>query len=257
MISLPRALFLLTAVTLLITGGGTLFFRQWLASEKKRKNTLITALVQTGPQKEMLTTSYLAELLDLSADHPKRRGEFDLKWAKNQLLASSVIKAAEVRWHSAGTLFIDYTVRQPLAWLADLENGAIDEAGYIFPVRPFFTPKNLPQIYLGFTAQGLGWNTQLKSKNLQLAFDLLKILSSPCYRDLFTVKCIDVSKADAQSFGQREIVLSLLDGQAHRFLRLTPKNYAQELGNYLQLRPQLLAEGKVIDLRLSHLAFIK
>ena len=71
------------------------------------------------------------------------------------------------------------------------------------------------------------------------------------------VKRLDVSKAFEPSLGRREVVLILEEQGFTKALRLTPKNFAQELGNYLELRPKLPAIAQVIDLRIPQLAFIE
>ena len=110
-------------------------------------------------------------------------------------------------------------------------------------------------------------------------FSLLDLFSEKG-KDLFFVKKIDVSQAYAPSLGKREIVVVLeneicLEGEGRialstHFLRLSLKNFIKETSNYLKLREHLLEadkqemaiEGaksvkeKVIDLRLSQLAFI-
>lgn len=246
----------------------------------------IKAIVQTGPQKEALNTTYLAELLDLSVDRPLLSSEINLSEAEAKLLASPVIKTASVKLKEPGILFIDYTTRQPIAFLHDFENIALDKEGYPFPVTPFYSPKNLPEIYLG-KEEPLEWNQPIISKQKDLAFDLFKILSGPVVRDLFNIKRIDVSNAFAESYGRREIVLltedeiySTLKGREilfifPRLLRLSTKNYSQELSNYLKLRATLLgkekqqlvypegdeairiAPSKIIDFRINQLAFIE
>lgn len=120
-----------------------------------------------------------------------------------------------------------------------------------------------------------------------MALRILTIVTAPKVRDIFNVKRIDVSNAFAESYGSREVVLKtedilhfFLSGKEiqyifPRVLRLSSKNYPQELSNYLTLRSQLLederkkidpalaqtpsvrAEEKAIDFRLSHLAFIE
>lgn len=245
----------------------------------------IKAIVQTGPQREALKTSYLAELLGLSIDQPILSCDFDLKKAKNALLASPVIKEAEIKFKEPGVLYIDYTIRQPVCFLHDYENTALDAEKVPFPFIPFFTPKKLPEIYLGLNEE-ITWNRPIEGEKIDLAFDLLKILKGPILCDLFNVKRIDVSLAFEKSFGRREVVIVTEDQLIFthkgseiqfvfpRLLRLTKKNYSQELSNYLKLREQLLEkeqmklnfpEGdekiviypeKVIDFRIPQLAFI-
>jgi hypothetical protein len=71
------------------------------------------------------------------------------------------------------------------------------------------------------------------------------------------VKRLDVSKAFLPSLGRREVVLILEEQGFTKSLRLTPKNVAQELGNYLELRSKLPAVPQIIDLRIPQLAFIQ
>jgi hypothetical protein len=162
-----------------------------------------------------------------------------------------VIKDAKVKLIEPDTIYVDYTVRQPLAWLYDFENIALDEEGVPFPVSPFFTPKKLPEVYLGI--RNFYWNRPLKERSAQLALTILQLLS----RLSLNVKRLDVSKAYLPSLGRREVVLILDEQGFTKTLRLTPKNFAQELGNYLELRGKLPAAAQIIDLRIPQLAFIE
>jgi len=246
----------------------------------------IRAIIQTGPQKEALKTAYLAEWLELSEDLPVLSSQFDLKKAQRKLLSSPVIQAAEVKLKEPGILYIDYTTRQPVAFLLDFENVALDKDGYPFPFASFFTPKKLPEIYLGMD-KPIEWNQPITGGKRDLALHLLEILHGPIVRDLFNVKRIDVSHAFEESYGRREIVVFTQDeiystqgGKEVQYiipraLRLSTKKYPQELSNYLKLREQLLEkekhtlpipeEGqtvvycprKIFDFRISQLAFFE
>jgi len=245
----------------------------------------IKAIVQTGPQKEALKTTYIAELLNLSVDRPTLSHRFNLVKAEKMLLSSPVIASAEVKLMEPGIVYVDYTTRQPIAFLQDFENTALDTSKTPFPLFPFFSPKKLPEIYLGVKGS-IKWNVPIVGKKIDLAYALLKILDGPMTCDLFTLERVDVSKAFANSLGEREIVVMAMDrlyGNVEdreityclpRILRLSTKDYVQELGNYLRVREQLLvkeretffaddAEGKlvygptkIIDCRIPQLAFI-
>jgi cell division septal protein FtsQ len=238
----------------------------------------ITSLIQTGPQKLALSTSYLAELLGLSSDRPPLAKRFNLKAASQALLRSPLISQAKLKLLKPGTLYVDYTVRQPLAWLEDYQNIALDQEGYLFPFAPFFAPKNLPALYLGLSPF-IEWSKPLTGKHMDLFFSLLD-----CIGDQMAIVRIDLSHALDPSCGSREIVLITedlftqhIEGQdvefhQKRLLRLPTKHFEKQLGNYLKLRPSLLAEEqknalptgpittlpeKVLDFRLGHLAFIQ
>jgi hypothetical protein len=274
--NLPLSHSLLWIVGSLIFVSGFTFkgFNYYLQYQKQKAHdpsSLIRAIIQTGPQKEALATDYLAELMNISSDHSIALSQFDLKRAKIRLLQSPVIKTAEVKALPPNTLYVDYEVRKPIAKLCDYDNVAIDEEGCFFPIYPFFTPKNLPEIYLGISPfeQLEAWRVPPGNQQLKLALILLKTVLQTEVQDLVHLKRIDVSNAFAISYGIREIVLvcedSIKDATHTRYLRLSPKNYPQELGNYLKLREQLIAKErtvhtssvKVIDLRLSNLGYIE
>lgn len=204
----------------------------WRDQKQKFKHSYLSTIVQTGPQKEALKTDYLVQLLDLSLDRPRKMKDFDLKEGEQKLLSSPVIKEAELKTLDLGTLYIDYSIRQPIALLYDFENRAIDEECAVFPLIPFFSPKNLPEIYLGVS------NTKIKGDpKVDLALDILKLVTDPSVKDQLNVRRIDVSKAFEKSFGRQEIVVLVEDelisifetGQIHYFLpqylRLSRKNY--------------------------------
>ena len=245
----------------------------------------IKAIVQTGPLKEALKTAYLAELLGLSVDQPTLTCDFDTKEGATRLLASPVIKEAEVQIREPGIVYVEYVTRKPVALLADYENIALDLEGFPFPLNPFFSPKRLPEIYLDLEGE-IQFNQPIEGEKKDLAFELMELVSGPIVCDLFNVVRIDVSNAFEESYGRREIVLgaedvffsSLKDREVcfhfPRLLRLSTKKYSQDLSNYLKLREQLLEkerrklefpeEGlvdvtfkeKIIDFRIPQLAFI-
>lgn len=236
---------------LFITGGTYKGLQLYRSQHSQTAPTYVCRIVQTGPQKEALKTTYLAELMRISADHPITAASFDPAFAQKRLLACPLIKEAKVKITAPDTVYVDYTVRQPVAWLFDFDNIALDEEGYPFPVSPFFSPKRLPEIYLGI--RNFYWGRPLKESNAELALTILQLLG----RLSLQVKRLDVSKAFLPSLGRREVVLILEEQGFTKALRLTPKNFAQELGNYLELRPKLPPTPQIIDLRIPQLAFIQ
>jgi len=282
---LVNALAWIVASTILITGTATYLLKKKGYRDRNEFSNAayhIVTIVQTGPQKEALKTTYLAELMGLSIDRPQTIYSFDTVQAQKDLLRSHVIKEAKVKILPPKSVYVDYTVRQPIALLYQYENIAIDAEGYLFPLLPFFPPKKLPEIYLKEP-----FKNPLQGADFELAKTFLQLLEIPLYKNLIHVKRIDLSHIFATSYGRREIVLQLEDEVLRRegdrevlflfprLLRLSTKNYAAELGNYLKLREQLLIEEskklktlktsqeiyrfpeKIIDLRLPSLAFIE
>lgn len=297
---LTHALAWIVGSTLLFSGSSYTVMKHYFKNQRHKQadpKYTLRSIIQTGPQKEALKTEYLAELMGISADRPCHALGFDLENAARRLLLSPLISRAEVKRIEPATLYVDYTVRQPIAWLEDYTNVVFDKEGYPFPFSPFFTPKNLPAIYLGLGPFGerssdpdretANWHVPIQGKYFTLALDILGIVTDPKVADLFSVKRIDVSSAFAESYGTREIVIITEDFISKRIggkdlqlcvpriLRLSTKNYPQELGNYLKLREQLLEEErkftppegnkaslvrlkeKIIDFRIQKLAFIE
>lgn len=250
-IPLVESLAWIVGSTLFVTGGTYSALNAHFKTEQKKlvdPNYKIARIIQTGPQKEALNSVYLAELMQISADMPVSIAKFDPTAAEKRILSSPVIQEAKVKIIEPDTVHVDYTVRQPIAWLYDFENAAIDEAAVPFPISPFFSSKNLPEIYLGIDR--IEWNKPIHCKQVDLALKILKLVAFP-------VRRLDVSKAFADTYGHREIVLITEDGGITRALRLSLNNYPQELGNYLTLRDSLPATPQVIDMRIPSLAFIQ
>lgn len=259
---IKKALTLILLSVLLISGtaASAIFYFQYIknlqASDDQFK---IVALIQTTSEKEHLKTNYLAELLDLSVDRPTNLYRFNAKEAQRKLLSHPLIASAVVKKIRPGTVYVDYTLRKPVAFLIDYTNTAIDKEGNPFPFKPFFTPKKLPELYLGLSLysdpeilSGGQWNVPLKGKcaelGLKILSELLQIYSTPAT----SLLRIDVSRAYASSCGQRQIVITLEDrieresnGNAvlmifPRILRLNTENYREGLANYRVLQEYLL-----------------
>lgn len=292
-----KALFVLAGsvlVNLLLSIGAYWIYKDWKLKKRQDDRYNIVAIVQTGPEKEALKTVYLAELLGLSIDAPKNLYAFQLHEAAKALLSSPLIASAKVKRIAPATIYVDYEVRKPIAWLADYSNTAVDKEGYLFPVLPFFPPQEIPEIYLGlppfnaaadsFGREGGRWRTALHSRYLNLAFDLLQTFEGSPWKEGLRIKRIDVSNAFAPSLGRREIVLFTEEEICikreekevpfffTKILRLAPKDYAQQLQNFFALRRTMLEdyrkqlakveEGtkfspRIIDLRVPQLAFVE
>lgn len=283
-IPLKRAILSIVLSTFLLSGSCllSLLYYQHIREKQRRDPAYqIVAIVQTSPDSEGLKTAHLAELLGLSVDHPRNLYSFSTKEAVQNLLQLPVIKEAHIRKIRPGVIHVDYTLRKPIAYFADYANTAIDAEGVLFPFKPFFTPKRLPEIYTGEEVEGI-WGATVNSKGKKLAFDLLSLAPDYC-DEMSSISRIDVSKAFALSDGQRQIVIALEDRIARvvdgksvlciypRLLRLRPDNCRRQLANYPALRSYLRkkdraappsdngvvvqAKATIIDLRLSELAF--
>lgn len=269
------------------------FWKQFKLKKIHDPQYTISALIQTGPEKEALQTGYLAELLDLSVDQPTNLYTFDPKLGEKKLLSSPLIAEAHIKKIAPNVIYVDYTIRKPIARIGDYQNIAIDKEGYLFPLSPFYAPKELPEIYLGLPDFGAGedsfgrkggqWLTPLQDKYFTLAMEILQFLEGSSWRDGIRIKRIDVSNAFAKSLGQREIVLSTEEDLIvkttqvctfPKMLRLCPKDYAKQMHHFLTLRKNMMDDysrqltdaviprsgkfsSRIVDLRIPHLAFVE
>lgn len=287
-IPVKKAIATILLSVLLVSGTATLGwgYFQYIRHLRETDNQYkIIAVVQTGPEKEALKSVYLEELLDISVDRPSNLYKFNTRAAEAKLLRSPLIKKAVVKKVRPGTLYIDYSVRQPVAYVGDFSNTAIDEEGTLIPFKPFFTPKKIPEFYLGISEMPQVWGATLRDQRGELALNLLKLLSEQEHFKHSNVKRIDVSRAYADSYGQRQVILMIEDWyervvEGHsilcispRILRLSTENYKDELQQFRLLQEFLQrqesqqiidakqaivkAEPMVIDMRIPQLAYFQ
>ena len=246
--------------TLLISGSSYLFLHLYQKKVREQKTSpkfAITHIIQTGPSKKALPTDTLAKFMDLSIDQPTNLYRFPLKAAEIKLCDHPLIESAKIKRIKPNSLFIDYALRAPLARIGDYSNTAVDQNGVLFPLEPYLTPKNLPEIVFGMSFDEPIWG---KKVDLDLALDLFEFVSQFEELDL---KRIDFTDLKAESYGKRGITLILSHGSRDRILRLSHKEHRKELSRYMQLQRALgdesadnLKPAQVIDLRIEDLAFI-
>ncbi len=284
LVPIHRALLWILLSVLLVSGSATaawfyyLHVRHGLISDKAYN---IVAIVQRGPHRDGLKTVYLAELMGLSVDQPTNLFLYSTKEAENSLLQSPLIKSAKVKKIKPGTLLVEYVMRYPIAYLSDFSDLSIDKEGFPIPFKPFFTPKKLPEIYLGLTQSEVRWNVPIENRELQLAFSVLNTWKDIMERGneknfdeeaevrRIFLKRIDASRATAESYGQRQVILTVEefsdDPLLSRvlFLRLNVENYREGIAEYKVLRSRFKGSSfssingsMVIDFRLPKLGFI-
>lgn len=277
-IPVNRAILWILLSTLFISGSA---FMGWLYYLHRREHKFhddqyrIVALVQNSPQADVLKTVYLAELLDLSLDRPVNLYQFNIRDATQTLLNHPIIKDVSIKKILPGTLYINYSMRTPLAFIGDFANTAIDEEGYLFPFRPFFTPKRLPTIYLGVNRDECKWGSCLKSFiPVQTAFDLLRQFEC-LEKERLYLKQLDVTHIEADSYGKRQIVM-IVEKKEEKgdesfshplmILRLSSDHTELDLANFRSFQATLFEKkGKtlnpdkplILDFRIPHLAFIR
>ncbi|MEM8727781.1 MAG: hypothetical protein AAGE99_03630 [Chlamydiota bacterium] len=241
-----KYLFLALSVCFSLLCIGVFYSTLAFFEQRKPVKTAVRVIAQTGPIKEGLKTDCLAELLDLSFDRPKCLSS---EKVEEVLRKSPCIQKVSASYPNPETLYIDYILRNPIFALIDLDNTALDLEGYLFPLTPYFTPKKLPELYLGLK-EIPPFEKPLQGKEIALATDLYRLLKEEIGR-------IDLSRIDETSLGKKEIVviLKLSNGMRH-ILRLSTTRYKEELDNYQALRSTLREGDFTIDLRIPQLGYV-
>ena len=251
--SMKKSLFFListTIVTLSLCLYGTSLWKKKKLDRLTNPKYKILSIVQTGPQKNALPSSYFAELLNLSIDAPTGLYSLNLKEATQKLLNSPLIASVKLQRRSPSTLYIDYEARHPMAWLADFKNRAVDETGHVFAIHPFLPPLKIPEIYLGISSFE---NNCIEGPKWEIAKKILYHLKSIPIDPHCSLQRIDVSQALAPSLGQREVVLfteeelKLSDQKSFYFpkiLRVSPVDFERQLSCFLVLRKTMMKDYK-------------
>ncbi len=270
---LYQALFFIFLSIFAVSGTCHLVLKAYIHSKQdkvSRSDFYLTHIIQTGPNRDDLKSDLLAELLGLSVTNPTSIFRFDSKLAEQKLSKVSFIKKAKIKLVYPNTVYIDYEMRKPLAMLYDFENIAFDEEGVTFPFYPYYTPKKLPEVYLGLSQDSLNLGDVVPEDKLRIVSEILTATEPLKASKDFFLTWLDVAKVFEKSLGQREVVACVESRKAEfqHYLRLSATNYLQDFGNYLQLNSEQSEDMtqfmqlsssklKMIDLRINRTAIIK
>lgn len=271
MIPFKKAIAIIFLSILIVTGtaASIIFYLQQIANARGQDpNFHIVAIAQKSSVPESLPTAYLAELLGLSVDRMHNLYRFDVVEAQNKLNASPLIRKAEITKIKPGTLYIDYTLRHPIAYSGDLTNTAIGFDGVLIPFKPYFRPKKMAEIVTG---SNKGWGEALDHPEGALALEIFDYLTHGETAIQGQLVKIDTSRAYDPSYGQRQVIVEVEEIvrengksiKSSRILRLGSDAYKAGITEYKQLHDAIAKkklfqsdQSLIIDLRIPALAFI-
>ncbi len=259
-IPLKKALSYVALSVIIIWGSlltAWLIHRAILVKRSSDPRYTIVALVQTSQGQHTLQNWQISELLDLSRDRPQNLYKFDTKEAEARLMNNSCFQRATVRRQPPGIILVDYLLREPVAHLGEYSNVAVDKELFPFALRPFFTPKNLPVLFIG--ANDLCYFSPLASDEAQLAF---KVLDAAQKAIPYPIKSIDTRNAYKRNAGLQEVIVVINEGEKERFLRMKPCAFEKTLKEYALLQPTFASINQasptqIVDLRTPSIALVK
>lgn len=231
---------------LLISGIPWAFYGGYLLYQKKAQgnpNAYIRALVAVPKGGMELPHDLLAELLDLSSDHPSHLYRIQTKSLEKKLLSAFVFEEAHITKIHPSLLRVEYKLRKPLFRILSQENTLMDEHGVLFPQFPFYTPKRVIELLLPDTAPQ-AWGTQIKSSELTLLLEIAEAV-----KNLGPLRRIDLSKMNHPSLGKREIVLQI----GSTYYRFHTTNWSSRLADAQKI---IDIPANIIDFRIDQIALI-
>ncbi|MCB1113887.1 MAG: hypothetical protein KDK62_03940 [Chlamydiia bacterium] len=190
----------------------------------------LTKIKSETSKGELLRPEIISEWLNFSVDKPVNLFALDLKQIHKILKKKLVLNRVKVSIEPPSQLVIWSEMREPIAFLGERKNMGLDIHGNVFPLSPFYTPKKLPKLFTG------------KKENFKIAKSVLEWLSEAQVLD--RVQTIDVTKANASSLGEREVIIQA-DGA---FGRLNPDFLASGLEKFFKIHPK---PGAQVDLRIE------
>jgi hypothetical protein len=216
----------------------------------------IVAIVTRSKTSERIPSQIFAEILGLSADAPTNLFAFQPKRAAALLKSYGAFRKVRCRIAKPGVVIVEYELRKPYVKVRDFENRALDCSGeHLFPLFPFYTPKKLPELFLG----------DFQKKNIEKALEVFEE-AKKSIDPSFTIAACDASGLLSNS-AKGEIILTLEKGEASPerfFLRLSDKHYKEDLLHFNELLPLISNrqdnEGNkvhIVDLRLPQIALVK
>ncbi|WP_201456347.1 hypothetical protein [Chlamydia sp. 17-3921] len=188
-----------------------------------------------------------SELLELSANDPTFLKHFSVKHAEKTLREIGIFSSIVInKVPDNKGIAIFYSLKTPVAFVANQSNMLFDLKGSCFPCTPFFPPLNLPSVF--FSEKDLA-TLELPKIKTALIMELIEELS------FSNLKTIDLTAYD--NF-PGEIVVSLSSGD---ILRLPGEAFLSALQLYKIVRtdPSLidLNSHYIYDLRFPNTLFLK
>ena len=253
---LARALFYIALSVVAIWG--TLFFAWWyhdytLVRRQNSPQYTLKTLSSCSKTQDALSMEQIAGLIGLPEEEPVNLYRIDLSEAKRGLESYPAMKSAKVMRLRPNGLFVEYELRVPYFILLDFENMAVDKEGYPFYLFPIYTPKKIPELYVGL--QTIAWNLPIESKEYRCAVDIVTYVEKTYPKDMRLVR-IDTHTMHAPSRGAQEIIVVFEKSNRRYFVRLDVREYKTGLKRFLPLAQGTSGE-RVVDLRYKGFALIK
>lgn len=198
-------------------------------NETRNPRYLLRRVFINSPQEEHVPPDLFLHLLK---DNIDRVSLYDIRLSnlEEKLMEFPIFEKATVALSFPDALEITYQMKKPFMFLQDVENAALDQRGVLIPFHPYYSPKNLPQLYLKVDTSSLTWGSPLQSQKLQFAAEVYNFLDKNFSRN-WEMKSIDLQDIQNEEGRNQQFVVTLKNtaNQSEWRLKLNPKNYDAQL----------------------------
>lgn len=214
----------------------------FLFGQKNYASTTLTTLIQKTPTIQMLSPRFFSNYLGLN---PSGKNidirKLDISKINKKLKAFPIFKTIEAEFTKEGELFVSYHLRNPQFRLKDFTNCAVDEEGFVIPLSSFYTPKNLPHLYLGLQELDFSKNHQINLANQIINFFVINNL------DQLSVTLIDLSRLNSKLKSHQEVIVTIEFLDKKHFLRIHPQIIDKALIRYVSLFKENALKDKILN----------
>jgi len=228
-----------------------------LFGEKEKPSVLLKTLIQKTPTSQALSARFFSDYLGLS---PGGRFQIlqklDLSKIQKKLEEFPIFKHVHAEFTPIGELLVSYELRKPVLALKDYAQLGVDAEGMIVPIAPYYSPKRLPEVYLGLKT--IEWN---RAQQVNQALDIMAYFDHHAL-ETFTLKLIDLSRLTHSIPSHREIIVTISIFNKNHYLRLNPQHVDRALHRYMRLFKEAklknqLHESIIFDARITKFATLK
>lgn len=229
----------------------------FLYGKREAVPKVLTTLIQKTSFSTPLSPRFFSDYLMLNPNGKwLELSKLDEKKIEQKLKEFPIFEKIQAHIIRTGELEIAYDLKKTQFLLADFTNLAIDPKGFIFPLKPFFPPKKIPQVYLGI--QKVDWKIK---NNIKKALEIQAFLEQ-ILDDGIEIELIDLAKQEHPVASLKQIVVTLNYQGIKHYLRLSPDHLEKALLRYLALYKEkdlteFVSQSLVFDARFKKFATLK
>jgi len=195
----------------------------------------LLGILQNCTSSDALRSEYLLETLHLSKGKNLLCCDVDSAALTAQLKNCPVVESAHISIVEPPYLEVNYSLRSPVAYVKDVENGALDEKGVLIPFAPFYFPKVLPSVILGKEKTQWKWADSIAPQK-HAAFSEIHSLFKNSNFPHWKLVAVDLSRLEEASLARQEVI-AILQNQEYEnpslfFIRLTHSSLRKSLEHF-------------------------